>query len=99
MLRRLNWTRGLALSAALCLSLILTACVGPTVVVGTGKAGPYDVTGKIDPPTMQAGQKATLNYFFTDPAAGGKPVTNLFPAAGTPLQVFVVDRQLGYFKH
>lgn len=99
MLRRLNWTRGLALSAALCLSLILAACQGPTVVEGTGKAGPYDVALKIDPPTMQAGQKATLNYLFTDPAAGGKPVTNLATLGGTPLQVFVMDRQLGYFKH
>jgi hypothetical protein len=89
----------MALAVALCLSLTLTACVGPTVVNGSDKAGPFNVRIKTDPPTMQAGQKATLNYYFTDPANGNKPVTNLALIDQRPLQVVVVDRQLAYFKH
>jgi len=99
MQRRVRVIRGMALAVALCLSLTLTACVGPTVVNGSDKAGPFNVRLKIDPPTMQGGQKATLNYFFTDPANGDKPVTNLALLDQRPLQVVVVDQQLAYFKH
>ncbi len=99
MQRRVRVIRGGALAVALCFCLTLAACVGPTVVNGSDKAGPFNVRIKIDPPTMQAGQKATLNYLFTDPANGGKPVTNLALLDQRPLQVVVVDRQLAFFKH
>ncbi len=99
MQRRVQVIRGMALAVALCFSLTLTACVGPTVVTGSDQAGPFNVRIKIDPPTMQAGQKATLNYFFTDPKNADAPVTNLALVHERVLHVFVVDRQLAYFKH
>jgi hypothetical protein len=99
MQRRVQVIRGMALAVALCFSLTLAACVGPTIVTGRATAGPFNVRLKIDPPTMQAGQKATLNFFFTDPANNNAPVTNLALVHERPLQVFVVDRQLAYFKH
>lgn len=99
MQRRVQVIRGLALAVALCLGLTLTACVGPTVVNGSDQAGPFNVRIKTDPPTLQAGQKATLNYYFTDPADSGKPVTNLALVDQVPLQVFVADRQLAYVRH
>lgn len=99
MQRRGQVIRGMALAVALCFSLTLTACVGPTVVTGSDHAGPYDIRLKIDPPTMQAGQKATLNFLLTDPANGNAAVTNLALIYERALHVFVVDQQLVYFKH
>src|SRR5690348_15768997 len=96
MQRRFTGMRGLALILALSFGLVLTSCIGPTITDGLGKAGPFNVRLRIDPTTMQAGQKATLNYFFTDPANADKPVINLATVAEPPLQVFVVDRELAY---
>ena len=90
--------RNPALIGALALGLLLTACVGPTVIdPSTGSAGGFTIAVRTDPVTIQAGQKATLDYFFSD--AKGQPVTTLATVSGTPLQVFVVDRQLGYHVH
>jgi hypothetical protein len=84
--------------AALALALVaLTACAGPTVVDAPRTAGQYDVSVRMDPPSLQLGQKATLTYSFVDQKSG-KPAVDLPRLGGVIIQTTLVNHDMQWFR-
>src|SRR5690242_16631327 len=90
--RRWPGVGGLALAL-----LLLAACNGPTVLHAPPDAGRYRVEVRVDPPSLQEGNKATLSYLFTD-TQNGKQAVNLPLVNGATVQTTVVNRDLTWFR-
>lgn len=86
-----------AIFGALATVMLLAACVGPTVREDPESVGHYQVAVRIDPPMLQYGQKATLNYAFTDQATG-KQVINLPAEGNTTVHATLVNHDLTWFR-
>ncbi len=89
------------IGSTLVLAALLPACTGTTVrndppSVGAATHG-YDVVIRVDPPTtMQQGQKATINYVFTDRKTG-KQTTTLPMVGGVTVHTVGVSHDLKWF--
>jgi hypothetical protein len=64
----------------------------------TGKSGPgYNIAVAVDPPSVQRGQKATINYKITDPKSG-KNVVNLPAFGGVTVHTTLVSQDMKWFQ-
>jgi len=92
--------RHLCIGGALLLPALLIACTGVTVrndpPTTSGSAHGYDVTVRVDPPSLQQDQKATINYAFTDRKTG-KPTVNLPTVGGVTVHTVLVSHDLKWF--
>lgn len=76
---------------------LLAACNGPTYHSEPAAAGDYDVAVRIDPPNLQEGQKATINYAFTRHGTG-KQATDLPLAHEATVHTTLVNHDLTWFR-
>ncbi|MDQ2807311.1 MAG: hypothetical protein M3Z04_10440 [Chloroflexota bacterium] len=96
-----HWGRRLCIGGALLLPALLIACTGVTVrndpaTTSGGTGHGYDVAVRVDPPSLQQGQKATINYAFTDRQTH-KPTVNLPVVGGVTVHTVVVSHDLKWF--
>jgi hypothetical protein len=77
--------------------LLLAACTSPTIRNDPPSVGNYEVSIRVDPPSLQYGQKATINYAFTDKTTG-KQVTNLPLMYNSTVHTVLVNHDMSYFR-
>jgi hypothetical protein len=77
--------------------LLLAACTSPTIRNDPPSVGNYEVSIRVDPPSLQYGQKATINYAFTDKSTG-KQVTNLPLMYNSTVHTVLVNHDMSYFR-
>jgi hypothetical protein len=77
--------------------LLLAACTSPTIRNDPPSVGNYEVSIRVDPPSLQYGQKATINYTFTDKTTG-KQVTNLPLVQNATVHTVLVNHDMTYFR-
>lgn len=87
-------------SLALCAltALSMAGCAAQTVVTPEAQSGPYRVSMKLDPQTLNPPQTGTLTFSITD-AQRGKPVTQLQQVSGALLHSVLISRDLTVFRH
>ncbi|MDQ6747380.1 MAG: hypothetical protein M3010_04650 [Candidatus Dormibacteraeota bacterium] len=80
---------------------LLVACNGPTVrgdkPAPGSDVGKYAVDVRVDPPSLQIGQKATINYAFTDTSLG-KQAADLPLVNDATVHTTLVNRDLTWFR-
>ena len=77
--------------------LLLAACTSPTLRNDPPSVGNYEVSIRVDPPSLQYGQKATISYAFTDKTTG-KQVTNLPLVQNATVHTVLVNHDMSYFR-
>lgn len=78
--------------------IMLTGCIGQTVVESHENVGNYNVAFSMDPQRLKPPQLATVSYAVTD-SKTGKPVLDFEPVGGALMHNVLISRDLTYFKH